>query len=184
MKKLSLIVVVALLSSCTSLMMSVKDRDSANKHIIVKPGEQVAVHMPEIREELIEMFEDAGWTEKAICSKLQEELTSELIRRGVDALADSSKEGNYLTIHINEFESGSGVARALNVGLGLGESELEGTAILTTNEGRRELELIKRGQKSGMIEGGDQTSENIYYFASAIASKITIESKNLPQSEQ
>ena len=48
MKKLSLIVVVALLSSCSSLMMSVKDRDSANKHMIVKPGEQVAVHMPEI----------------------------------------------------------------------------------------------------------------------------------------
>jgi len=184
MKKLSLIVVVALLSSCTSLMMSVKDRDSANQHIIVKPGGQVAVHMPEIREELIERIKGAGWTEERFCSKLQEELISELIRRGVDAMADSSKEGHYLTIHINEFKSGSGVARALSVGPGFGDSKLEGTAILSTSEGRRELELKKRGQKSGVSEGGDQTSDNIHYIASALASKITIESKNLPQSTQ
>ncbi len=99
-------------------------------------------------------------------------------------MADSSKGGHYLTIHINEFKSGSGVARALNVGLGMGNSKLEGTAILRTSEGRRELELKKRGQKSGMIEGGDQTSDNIHYFVSSLASKITIESKNLPQSTQ
>ena len=93
-------------------------------------------------------------------------------------MADSSKDGHDLTIHINEFKSGSGVARALSVGFGVGNSKLEGTAILSTSEGRRELELKKRGQKSGTIEGGDQTSDNIHYFVSSLASKFFMERRH------
>ena len=60
---------------------------------------------------------------------------------------------------------------------GLGNSKLERTAILNTTEGKRELELKKRGQQRGMTEARDQTADNIHYFASALASKICAGSK-------
>lgn len=184
MKKLWLIVVLTLLSSCSSLMMSVKDREDSNKHIVLNIGEPVAVHMPEVRTELVGRIENAGWVEEAFCGKLQTELVSELMRLGIDAQADSSKDGNYLTVHINDFKSGSGLARAFDNVLGLGNSSLEGTAILTTSAGRRLLELKKRGQKSGMTEGGDQTLDNIHYFANALASKIFIDPIGNPPNVQ
>jgi len=174
MKKLSLIVVLAFLIGCTSHMMSVKDREDANKHIVLKIGEPVAVHMPAVRTELVGRIESAGSIEEEFCGKLQTELVSELMRLGIDAQADSGQDGNYLTVHINEFRSGRfDFGRALRNPFERGDSSLEGTAILTTSAGRRVLELKKRGQNSGQTEWTDQTSDNFHYFASALASKIT-----------
>lgn len=176
MKKIFLFIIATFFYGCSSLMMSVIDRDEANESITLKNGDQLSILMPTVRETLLEKFEDSGWTEESFASTLQNELVLEFNRRGINAQADSSKEGNFLIVHINEFEAGSGVARVIGItGIGLAESELEGIAILSTSEGKRELELKKQAHKSGTIEGGDQTSENIHYFASALASKICIE---------
>jgi hypothetical protein len=157
-------------------MMSVVDRDDANENITLKNGDRLSILLPTVREALLEKFNDSGWTEERFASTLQNELVLEFNRRGINAQGDSSKEGNFLLIHINELEPGSGVARVIGItGIGLAESDLEGIAILSTSEGKRELELKKQGQKSGVTEAGDQTSENIHYFASALASKICIE---------
>lgn len=179
MKKQSVLIVVVLFISCSSLMMSVKDRDDANKHITLKTGESVMVHMPEVRVELLDRIERAGWSKDEFCGRLQSELVSELMRRGIDAQADSSRDGNYLTTYIQEFKPGSALARSLDYGLialGIGASKLEGTAILTTAEGRRELELKKQGESS-YGETGDPKFDNIHYFAGALASKICAKSK-------
>ena len=171
-----LFIIAILFYGCSSLMMSVVDRDDKNENITLKNGEQLSILTPTIREALLEKFKDSGWTEESFASTLQNELVLEFNRRGINAKADSSKKGNYLIIHINEFEPGSGVARSLGIsGFGVAESELEGIAILNTSEGKRELELKKQAQKSGTTEAGDQTSENIQYFVSALASKICID---------
>ena len=176
MKKIFLFIIATFFCGCSTLMMSVLDRDDANENITLKNGDQLSILKPTVREPLLEKFKDSGWTEESFASNLQNELVLEFNRRGINAQADSSKEGNFLIIHINEFEPGSGVARVIGIkGLGLAESELEGIAILSTSEGKRELELKKQGQKSGTTEAGDQTSENIHYFASALASKICID---------
>ncbi len=178
MKKMFLFIVVTFLYGCGSLMMSVVDRDDTNKNITLKNGEQLSILMPTVREALIEKFKDTGWTRESFVSALQNELVLEFNRRGINARADSSMEGNFLITNINEYEPGSGVARAINItGIGLAESGLEGIAIICTSKGKRELELKKQGQKSGITQAGDQTSENINYFASALASKICIGSE-------
>jgi len=176
MKRIFLFVIAAFIYGCSSLMMSVIDRDDANEHITLKNSDQLSIIMPTVREDLLEKFKDSGWTEESFTSTLQNELVLEFNRREINARADSSKDGNYLMIHINEYEPGSGVARAIGItGIGLAESKLEGIAILSTSEGKRELELKKQAHKSGTTEAGDQTSENIHYFASALASKICSE---------
>lgn len=176
MKKMFLFIIATFFYGCSSLMMSVLDRNNTNENITLKNGDQLSILMPTVQETLLENFKDSDWSADRFTSTLQDELVLEFNRRGINAQADSSKEGNFLIIHINEFEPGSGVARYMGVtGLGLAESELEGIAILSTSEGKRELELKKQGQKSGTTEAGDQTSENIHYFASALASKICIE---------
>ena len=173
MKKLYFLLILFMLGGCSSLMMSVKDRDNASKHIVLKSGDEVSVLMPAIQEKLIAKIKKADWTEEKFAVTLQNEIVTELNRRDVKAKADSSKDNNYLMIHINEYNAGSGAARALGItGLGLAESKLEGTAILSTSNGKRELELKKRGQKSGVSEAGDQTADNIHYLANALASKI------------
>ncbi len=178
MRKISFLIILLILGGCSSLMMSVKDRDDANRHIVLKGGDEVSVLMPAIREKLIPKIKDAGWTGEGFAAAIQNEIVTELNRRKVKAKPDSSKAGNFLMIHIDDFSPGSGAARALGItGLGLAESKLEGTAIISTTAGKRELELKKRGQKSGVSETGDQTSDNIHYFASALASRICAGSK-------
>ncbi len=105
MRKVILYLLLTLLCMpCGALkIMSVKDRDDSNKHIAFRSGEQVAVHMPEIRKDLIgTIFLATGWS---VVDSLRQDVLNELSRRGINARADSTLNGNYLKINLNEFIS-------------------------------------------------------------------------------
>jgi hypothetical protein len=91
---------------CGFLQMSIKEQDDSNKHISLTSGEQVAVHIPEIREDLIGViFVYTGWSEREFAKMLREGVLHELSRRGLNASADSTLNENYLEIYLTSCAS-------------------------------------------------------------------------------
>ncbi|MCA8962908.1 MAG: DUF4410 domain-containing protein [Planctomycetes bacterium] len=157
-------------TGCAGLIMSVSDRNGSNESVRLQPGESVGVPTPTVSPEIAKGLAQAGLTESQFAGKIQDELVRQLKDRGVAAHA--GPDGSTLKIHITRFTDGSGAARFLLSGSGIGDSKLDGSAILSTPSGRRELEIVKTGSKSGAVASGSQTEENIGYFATALASKI------------
>ena len=184
MRKVILYLLLTLLCMPCSVFkrMSVKDRDDSNKHIALTSGEQVAVHLPEIRKDLIgTIFLATGWS---VADRLREHVLNELSRRGINARADSTLNGNYLKINLNEFKGPSGSHGSEGIELGGGwaicgrrrdydPGDFEGTVTLRTTKGKRELEFIRRIKMS--TSGKSEIAETIHALAGELVKKITID---------
>ena len=182
MRKVILYLLLTLLCMpCSALkIMSVKDRDDSNKHIALRSGEQVAVHMPEIRKDLIgAIFLATGWS---VADRLRKDVLNELSLRGINARADSTSNGNYLKINLNEFKGPSGCHGSGGGGIPVGggwaicaseddfdPGDFDGTVTLSTTKGKRELEFTKRDIIMSKI------TETIHAFAVELVKKITLD---------
>ncbi len=152
-------------NGCASLFISVADRDEARASIELGEGDSVAVQPVNATESTIEN----GWNDD-LSQRLQGKIVEELKARGINARSGGGDGGATLQVTVSRFEKGSAVGRLF---LFFGDTFLDGTAVLRSGGGKRELEIRKTGQAKGLLEMRDQTNKNIGYFATALASKIT-----------
>jgi len=159
-------------TGCAGLMMSVDERSGSDANVSLAPGATVAVSSPTVADGLDGVVSKSFGSGAEFARELQKAMIAALVANGVAAVAGDSAAGGTLAIHITEFSSGSGAARVWLSGSGVGDSALEGEASLTTPAGKRLLEIRKTGSMSGASQGGDQTRDNIAYFATALAEAI------------
>jgi hypothetical protein len=155
--------------------MSVKDRDPKAESLKVIKGEEAVVLVPTLEGDAKGAVE-AGEGAK-IALDVQAKLASELQKRGVKASkvaagAAPPPGAAVVRTSITRFARGSGFARGFFPLFGLGSSYLDGTVVLTTTSAKREIEVRKDGQMTGLSQMGDQTDSNIDYFAGAAADAI------------
>lgn len=170
-----LLMTVLVLSGCASLMFGVGEM-SGTPEIRLAEGEEVEVLMPTIDESISKELSEAGYTTDGFASMIQMEFVKEFNSRGLKATEGDSASGNYLEIHINEYEKGIGFLRVFYIPIlsdMFAKSKLGGVVSLDTSEGKREVEVNKRGHKSGRGTGGDQTRENMKMMAKATVAKLT-----------
>jgi len=159
-----------LVSGCAGLMMDVDDRPGSDSAVVLAAGSSVRVAAPTMTDEVRGALPE-GYRNGRLESLLQADLVRALTERGVSASAGDDGD-SVLKVRVTDFSSGSGAARMFLSGSGIGDSKLNGTAILITPSGRRELEVRKVGSQSGAMETGSQVAENIDYFTSALAGTI------------
>jgi hypothetical protein len=160
---------ILILSGCSSLMMNVEDRSVSMAGINVQKNTDVAILLPTYSASV----KKEGWGPKQNVL-MQDNIVKELQQRGINATpaGESSLYFYTLQVDVRSYERGSGVLRTLAPGYA-GGSHVNGSAILVTPKGKRELDLVKDGQVAGMATIGDQTEDNIEWFAEALAAKIT-----------
>ncbi len=168
-KEFILACLILMLSGCSSLMMNVEDRSVSSAGINVQKNSDVAVLVPTYSASA----KKEGWG-SAQNALMQNYIVKELQQRGINAIAAEKTSLYFYTLQVDvrSYETGSGVLRALAPGYA-GGSHVNGSAILVTPKGKRELDLVKDGQVAGLATVGDQTEENIEWFAEALAAKIT-----------
>ena len=165
-------VLLVLFPGCASLIMSTADRDEKKESIVLSKQDEATVTIPIIDEKLLPEIKDGGFTVQQFATLIQQNVVNELKIAGVNAIANETETASTLRINIDRYERGSGFFRLFPL-FGLGDSYLGGVAILSTPQGKREIEVSKVGQLTGPGQLGDQTEANIGYFARALTSKIT-----------
>ena len=167
-----LVLPLLFVTGCAGLMMSVDERSGSDANVVLAPGAAVAVSSPTVASGLDGVVSESFGSGAEFAREMQKAVIAALAAKGVAAVAADSAPGGTLAIHITEFSSGSGAARVWLSGSGIGDSAFEGEASLTTPAGKRLLEIRKTGSTSGTTQGGDQTRDNIVYFAAALAEAI------------
>lgn len=163
----ALLPIVLGLQSCAGMIMSTEELPGSNDKIRLSTGAAVFVPTPTVSADAKQNLTKATIDQTKFEADVQQAVVDALNASGAKAQAGSGSPS--LQINVTEFHYGSGAARAFGFG---GESGLNGTAILTTPQGVRKVKLTKTGSKSGMAAAGDQTRENIGYFATALAGNI------------
>lgn len=147
--------------------MSTEELPGSDPKVMLATGAGVGVEMPTVSADAEQNLKKATVDVADFKRRVQQAVVDALQANGAKASAGPGNPS--LQVNITEYNYGSGAARAFGFG---GQSGLNGTAILTTDTGVRKVKLTKTGSKSGMAASGDQTSENIGYFATALANNI------------
>lgn len=155
------------LQGCAGLMMSAEELPGSDPAVLVTTGGSCSVAMPTLSADAEANLKKATIEVAAFKSQVQQAVIDALNANGAKAAAGTGSAT--LQVNITEYNYGSGAARAWGFG---GQSGLNGTAILTTDKGVRKIKLTKTGSKSGLAASGDQTAENVGYFATALANNI------------
>ncbi len=161
-----------MLTGCASLMMSVKDNEGSVASVMLKRGDSVTLETPTWDAALAPKLTKAKYTKESFEKLITTSVTDALGRRGVTIAASAKDATGRVSVHLSEYHYGSGAARFFLAGTGFGDSKLGGSITIETPAGKREMEVRKRGAKSGLGTWGDQTPENVSYFANAAAAKI------------
>lgn len=161
-----------LLGSCASMMMTVNDRSGSDESVHLTAGNQVAVALPSLATTLDEGVTDAFGSSMLFGKALQTSLVLAFERAGVSAHPGDQGRDGTLKVHITAFGEGSGAGRFFLPGTGIGDSSLDGVATLVTPGGKRELEIRKTGSQSGAVEAGEQVTENIESFTTALVAAL------------
>ncbi len=171
----ALLLTCSFAAACGSLLMNVKDRDPKAQSLKVIHGQEAVVLVPTLEGDAKKETEpqDAAKVTMAV----QDKLATELQKRGVKVSkaapgANPPAGATVVRTSITRFERGSGFARGFFPVFGLGNSYLDGTVVLMTASAKREIEIHKDGQMTGMSQMGDQTDSNVDYFAGAAADAI------------
>ncbi len=158
---------MALLCGCAGLMMDVKDLDAEHKNLALRSGESVAIDDATLEASIKKANHNAD--AKKVAAELKEELSAKLVEKGVTVDPASDQK---LTVEITRYTPGCGFCRGFFPVFGLGNTYFDGKVTLAVPAGTRVLMVEKTGQSSGTTQMGDQTSKNIDYFASVVASKL------------
>jgi hypothetical protein len=161
--------------ACGGLLMNVKDRDPKAESLKVIQGQEAVVLLPTLEGDAKSATDAADATKLA--ASVQDKLASALQKHGVKAsklAAGAAPPAGAAVVRtsITRFERGSGFARGFFPVFGLGSSYLDGTVVLATSTAKREIEIHKNGQMTGLSQMGDQTDSNIEYFTGAAADAI------------
>ena len=162
-----LLPVVLGLSGCAGLIMSAEELPGSDPTVLVTTGGSCTVALPTLSADAEQNLKKATIDVASFKAQVQQAVIDALNANGAKASAGAG--GPSLQVNITEYNYGSGAARAWGFG---GQSGLNGTAILTTGQGVRKVKLTKTGSKSGMAAAGDQTAENVGYFATELANNI------------
>jgi hypothetical protein len=170
-----LLLISLFVAGCGSLLMSTKDRDPKTESLKVLKGQEAVLIVPTFEGDAKSAAEPAEAAKLA--TEVQDKLASELSKRGVKvsklgAGAQVPAGATVVRTSITRYERGSGFARGFFPLFGLGNSYLDGTVVLVTASAKREIEVRKNGQMTGLSQMGDQTESNIDYFASAAADAV------------
>ncbi|MEZ6036423.1 MAG: hypothetical protein R3F29_03005 [Planctomycetota bacterium] len=163
----SLLPVLLGLQGCAGLIMSTEELPGSDANIALSSGAAVFVPTPTVSSDAKQNLTKATIDHGTFQADVQRAVIEALNANGAKAQAGSGSPS--LQINVTEYNYGSGAARAFGFG---GQSGLNGTAILTTPQGVRKVKLTKTGSKGGVAAAGDQTRENIGYFATALANNI------------
>lgn len=164
-----------IMSGCASLMFGVAEM-SGTPEIKLAQGEEITVHLPTVGESLGAELLKGKRTVSGFAALIQQGFVIEFNDRGIIATEGDSEDGNYLKIHVNEYRKGVGILRVYYVPILsdiMAKSKLGGIVSLHTPGGKREVEVSKRGHKTGGGTGRDQTNENIEMMARATTAKLT-----------
>jgi len=164
------------LSACGSLLMSVKERNPKAESLKVIKGQEAVVLLPTLEGDAKGAVDNKDAAKLTV--EVQAKLASELQKRGVKvstAAAGAAPPPGAAVVRtsITRYERGSGFARGFFPLFGLGNSYLEGTVVLMSASAKREIEVHKDGQMTGLSQMGDQTESNIDYFSGAAADALT-----------
>ena len=152
-------------SGCASLVMHVTEVDDAHSNLHLKEGDAAAVAKPSV-ELVIEEKKQGAELSTLMRSEIIEQLKAEGV--SVDEHSDTK-----ILVKVTKYETGCGFCRGFFPLFGLGNSYVDGEAVLVTPAGKRILKIEKTGQATGMSEMGDQTETNVEYFAKVLASNFT-----------
>lgn len=159
-----LVILGLTMGGCSQLFMSVNDQNPSKASIGLAPGQSVAVHSIHSNE----VAESNGWNQ-ANAKRMQDQIVDNLKAHGILATASDGEATPSLDVTVTRFDKGSAIGRIFFF---WGYTYLDGQAILRTDAGKRDLEIKKTGQETGLLAAGDQTNDNINYFAAALATKV------------
>ena len=158
------------------MMMHVTDVDDAHSNLHLKKGEGATVTKPSV---------DLAIDDKEESAKLSTLLRSEIVEQlKAEGVSVDEHSDTKILIKVTKYETGCGFCRGFFPLFGLGNSFVDGEAVLVTPEGKRTLKIEKTGQATGVSEMGDQTETNVEYFAKVLASNFTSPGKKEDSKEE
>lgn len=171
LRRLALISLLAL-AGCGSVEMRLDDAPGSDLSVVLTGDAQVYVPKPKLSKSAASTLDDESHPRNLFVINVQRAMVDALARRGIRATTEDSDAGSTLYLRISNFGRGSGTAGFFLRG-GIHYSSVDGSAVLDTSRGRRELEIEGASAQSDDSDADDPTSENIRAFAEAIADRIT-----------
>lgn len=166
LKAFFILPIFLLVSSCATLMVS-ENRISGSPKLKLKESQSVQIKI-DISPEIVDVVE-ANRPQDSFKSFFEEKLLAEFEELGIEVVKSSP---NKLHVKFTDYDEGVGFLRFISFG---GASELTAQVSLKMAKKRRRFELQKTGSKSGPTQVGDQTDENLGYFATKLAGVIVSE---------